>query len=385
MIQKPRVRRDRGRATHLSTQEPVGPSTVWFTEPVEPNDLESVAILRAEARLYKRIADARGEHARRRSTGEWPTVDEWYAHWLERRYGGVWMAKSKGGKKRSADQEVDIRWRLYLQPHLGHLPMDSVRPADIGRVLYQKLADCSDLSVALYRSILRSMWKDAMIHGWDDGKEVIWRAQQNPVASVPRPKIDAKIRRTLTDEQCVAVLRLLEERFGRTHKHTVCVAFQLGLGLRISEIRDMRWHQVVLDPDAIQDAVGYIIWQPGERKARQALRLPLPAELASYLPTERGGPDDFVVPPGGRMEGLNVAIREAAEKLGIDPAGLSGHTFRRSMATNLYLDGFTVDEVRRALGHKHTNTTWGYLQLENAATGVADTVLPRARRLLGGG
>lgn len=384
MIQKPKVRRDRGRATHLSTKELVGPSEVWFTQPIEQNELEAVAILKAEALLYKRIADARGDHHRRRATGEWPTLQEWFDYWLARRYGGAWRQRLSNTKCRSADQEVALRWRVHLGPHLGALPMASIRPADISRVLFQALGHQSPSTLANYRIILGCMWDDAMTHGWDSGTEVVWRATHNPVLSVPVPKIERVIRRVLTDDQCRAVLQQLERTWGRHHRFTVCCALLASLGLRLSEAMGLRWGQVVLDPGVIEGAAGYLIWQPRERKAGIPLRLPIPHELASYFPETRGAPDDFVLQQGGRAEGQNVAIRSAAAALGIDPTGLSSHTFRRSLATSLYLTGRTVDDVRRALGHRHVQTTWRYLQLEHAADEVAGTVMPRASKLLGG-
>ena len=62
---------------------------------------------------------------------------------------------------------------------------------------------------------------------------------------------------------------------------------------------------------------------------------------------------------------IDRAIRAAAVRAGLDPAGLGAHAGRRSVVTNLYVSGsLDLSDVARFVGHSDVATTRGYVQHE---------------------
>lgn len=86
---------------------------------------------------------------------------------------------------------------------------------------------------------------------------------------------------------------------------------------------------------------------------------------------------DFNYEPQSIAPTVGAAIKRICEKSGINtPVSLynrgkrqtlpkwkfvSTHTARRSFATNLYLDGYTIKQISGMMGHKNTNQTEGYI------------------------
>ena len=62
---------------------------------------------------------------------------------------------------------------------------------------------------------------------------------------------------------------------------------------------------------------------------------------------------------------VDRAIRKAAERVGIDSAGLGTHAGRGSVVTNLFASGsLDLEDVARFVGHHDVATTRGYGQHE---------------------
>ena len=84
------------------------------------------------------------------------------------------------------------------------------------------------------------------------------------------------------------------------------------------------------------------------------------------------------------------AITRAAERAGLDPAGLSTHTGRRTAVTVLYAEGgLDLSDVARYVGHASEATTVGYVQAlgerPKATAAMAAAMLdPRSARSSGG-
>lgn len=86
---------------------------------------------------------------------------------------------------------------------------------------------------------------------------------------------------------------------------------------------------------------------------------------------------DFNYEPQSIAPTVGAAIKRICEKSGINtPVSLynrgkrqtlpkwkfvSTHTARRSFATNLYLDGYSIKQISGMMGHKNTNQTEGYI------------------------
>jgi integrase len=254
-------------------------------------------------------------------------------------------------------------------------------------MVHQRYAHLGAWAKGRMLTFVGRMFSDAIIYGWCDHQgRIVWKATANPATAVARPKVKQKLRLTLTDEQAGALLRQMEKNHGTHHAFTICLAFEVALGLRSGEIANLRWSQVTLDDSVYPGAAGAVQWDGGQRKAGVVMRVPLPNELVRFLPP-RGRPEQRVcgMSPNTVRSAMPQAMRRAAEQVGVPYEGLSPHTLRRSFATSLYKDGKTVGQIARALGHTRESTTYTYLQLENRAMNVVELALPRATKILGGG
>lgn len=381
---KTKVTRDRsnGRATHVSAVAHIGPTSVTFMEEVGVSELEAYAILRAEATLYRRITEASESWRRRAEVRQWPTLADWYPYWFQKRWNGGWQEISRRGH----EMQVDLYWNAYLKDALGHIPMDAMQPSDIGHMLHHRYAHLGAPARNRMLLFLTRMFTDAVVYGWCDHQgRIVWKATANPATAVAKLKEQQKLHLTLTDEQAAALLRQMEKNHGTHHAFTICLAFEAALGLRSGEIADLRWSQVTLDDSVYPGAAGAIQWDARQRKAGVVMRVPLPKELVRFLPP-RGRPEQRVcgMSPGSVKANMRLAMRLAAQQIGIPHEGLSPHTMRRSFATSLYKDGKAIGQISRALGHMRESTTYTYLQLENRAMNVVELALPRAAKILGG-
>lgn len=72
----------------------------------------------------------------------------------------------------------------------------------------------------------------------------------------------------------------------------------------------------------------------------------------------------FTTKTGGLVARQHVskALHDVCGRAGVDPAHVATHTGRRSVATNLFRAGGTLDDIARHVGHASPSTTAGYVQ-----------------------
>lgn len=108
-------------------------------------------------------------------------------------------------------------------------------------------------------------------------------------------------------------------------------------------------------------------------KTKVSARMPLHPLVPKLIEELR----DFNYEPKSIAPTVGAAIKRICERCGINsPVSLynrgvrqtlpkwkfvSTHTARRSFATNLYLDGYTIKQISGMMGHKNTNQTEGYI------------------------
>ena len=65
---------------------------------------------------------------------------------------------------------------------------------------------------------------------------------------------------------------------------------------------------------------------------------------------------------GGHIsrQAADIVLREACEMIGLD--GVSTHSFRRSFATNLHKQGYSLAKIARLLGHSSASMTARYVE-----------------------
>ncbi|MFM7526995.1 MAG: tyrosine-type recombinase/integrase [Nodosilinea sp.] len=80
-----------------------------------------------------------------------------------------------------------------------------------------------------------------------------------------------------------------------------------------------------------------------------------PAPEAGYLfPAHHNGKGGHI-----QRQAADLVLRQACEYIGLD--GVSTHSFRRSFATNLHRQGYSLAKIARLLGHSSASMTARYI------------------------
>lgn len=208
----------------------------------------------------------------------------------------------------------------------------------------------------------------------------------NVVRKVTPPKVRRRKGRSLTPTEARS---LVEHCQGR--RYGLAVAFLFVQGWRVSEVLGLAWQDVDLDAGTarVRRAVtevkgaGRQLTKPKTEGAEGTHHLApgIVAKLREHRAAQleerfAAGPlwttheyeEERIDLVFTRQDGGLVArqhidklMRTAAEELGIDTSRLGTHVGRRTVVTNLYLNGATIEEIRDHVGHKATTTTEGYV------------------------
>lgn len=149
---------------------------------------------------------------------------------------------------------------------------------------------------------------------------------------------------------------------------------EANIGLRISDILALTMAKIKKDG-------GRHRLEMIEKKTEKARRFTVPdnvyAFLSEYAMNRGIGKDDLLFDIGERAAQKQLKI--VSDYLQID--GVSTHSFRKTFATNIYLDnGCNIELVRQLLQHSKTSTTQRYIgisdkQVEDALQTVTDKLL----------
>lgn len=132
--------------------------------------------------------------------------------------------------------------------------------------------------------------------------------------------------------------KLLAELSGEARR---AVAFGLLMGLRVSEIYNLKWSMVVGCPGCLSLAIPAAI-----RKQRHAHTMPITAKAEAVLGT-RGASDSIFTLPNQRN--LLSALKRVAKRVGIDQA-ISMHQLRRTWCSRLADAGVPMAAAQRLGG-----------------------------------
>jgi integrase len=239
----------------------------------------------------------------------------------------------------------------YLVPKLGHLRLGEVRRADT-----QKLVDemhAKGLAGSTVRNKLdplRVVYRRAL---QDD------EIARNPVEKLRLPALTKKARKTANPERAGDLLDALPVG----ERAAWSTAFYAGL--RVGELRALRWRHVDFDAGRIHVEAGWDD-REGEQDTKTAAgerMIPLAGRLRADLARHKlaTGADDDALCFGrtARSAFTRSTLRSralAAWKIaGLDP--LTPHEARHTCASYLAAAGLTLKEAQTAMGHADIGTT----------------------------
>ena len=316
----------------------------------------------AELAKYGRLKE--GFHAE-------STLAELMAWWLER------IARHRVRGTTFATYRKQLR---QVEDRLGSAVVRTLRPEQVTSLM-SELIDAGSASRARnIRTLLVQVLEEAVNLGL---------ASENVAKKVRSPRVPNVQRRTLTPPEVSKLIANCEERF------SAVVALCYVQGWRVSEALGLAWQDLDVEAGVValrrgatyEDGVGMVLGPTKtlgtsgrqmlaptviERlKRRRASQEALWAQLGGAPSPEiyQGEKLDLIFTnPDGRpmlRQHIDRAIRAAAAKAGLDPAGLGTHAGRRSVVTNLYASGsLDLADVARFVGHSDVATTRGYVQHE---------------------
>jgi len=175
--------------------------------------------------------------------------------------------------------------------------------------------------------------------------------------SIPRPKKEKRLPAVLTMAECYNIFDSITNP-----KHKLLLLLGYGAGLRLSEITNLQWRDILMAEFKIHIK---------EAKGKKDRMVMLPYSVVSYLQAyqEIYKGTGWVFEGQYRGESYNPRSVQQVMQVAIKKAGLdkkaSVHTLRHSFATHLLEAGTDIRYIQGLLGHNSIKTTTIYTHLTN--------------------
>ena len=173
--------------------------------------------------------------------------------------------------------------------------------------------------------------------------------------------------RALTEEQYIAIIENIKSGFqmedGRMARpnHRIAVALMLegNLGLRISDILQLRLSSIIKDGNRYRlDVV--------EKKTKKKREFTVPIEIYSFVQEYA---IEYKISPKAKLfsiteRAVQYHLKKVCDYLGYE--GISTHSFRKYFATDVYVNNqYNIELVRTLLQHSSVTTTQRYIGIQS--------------------
>lgn len=260
------------------------------------------------------------------------------------------LYKRPRNKPQSLDNILSLL-NYHLMPHLAHLRVRDIRPANILFVLSES-SHLSRSVQSVMLSYLRSIFAMAVDNGIIAKSPV--PASLKPSAT-PSPE-----KEPLTPEECTILLNAVDKRAMWLQTY---VRLCLFAGLRSGEACGLCWDCVDLDQGIIQ-VRRQVITVNGKHQLSDILKtdssrrdIPIPPELVKHLRLARATTRTFTVSHsahGTLLNPANAGVAVSRMDLGFR---VHPHLLRHTYATRLVEAGLDIKEVQYLLGHSTPTMT----------------------------
>jgi len=186
---------------------------------------------------------------------------------------------------------------------------------------------------------------------------------------LPRPKKERKLPTVLTMEECLQIFRVVDNP-----KHKLLLLIGYGAGLRVSEIVNLEWRDILFTEHKIH------IKNAKGKKDRMVM---LPYSIVDSLDYYRKlyQPNQYVFEGQFAGEPYSVGSVQQVMRAALQKSGLSKkatvHTLRHSFATHLLESGTDIRYIQKFLGHASIKTTTIYTHVTKMATDKISSPLDR--------
>ena len=277
----------------------------------------------------------------------WPTV---YRDWYKAQR-----------KKASAIDAADSIFRNHLKPALGGKRCDDILNADVA-ALKGRLVDAKPKTVNNVLSVLSRTLKCAVKWG--------------VIAAVPCSFDLLKVAPSDFEWYEVHEFRRLVEgarkvgTVGGVHESLLIVLLGGSAGLRLGEIRELKWCDV--DLARRQVTIVRNIWR-NEVDAPKGWRkrtVPLTDELHAALKEARQRIGSDHVLPGLSIQTVRTRIGQAQRRAGLEETQ-GVHVLRHTFCSHLAIAGVPAKAIQELAGHQDLKTTLKYMHLSPANRSAA--------------
>lgn len=194
-------------------------------------------------------------------------------------------------------------------------------------------------------------------------------AHKNFELRLPRPKKEKKLPTVLTMEECLQIFKAVDNP-----KHKLLLLIGYGAGLRVSEIVQLKWTDILFSEYKI-----HIKNAKGKKDRMVMLPFSIIQSLEIYRQLYNGKHYVFEGQFAGEpysTTSVQQVMRDALKKSGLMKKA-SVHTLRHSFATHLLENGTDIRYIQQFLGHSSIKTTTIYTHLTKNAVDKIQSPLDR--------
>lgn len=186
---------------------------------------------------------------------------------------------------------------------------------------------------------------------------------------LPRPKKEKKLPSVLTMEECLSIFKAVDNP-----KHKLLLLIGYGAGLRVSEIVQLKWNDILFSEYKI-----HIKNAKGKKDRMVMLPFSIIQSLEIYRQLYNGKHYVFEGQFAGEpysTTSVQQVMRDALKKSGLMKTA-TVHTLRHSFATHLLENGTDIRYIQQFLGHSSIKTTTIYTHLTKSAVDKIQSPLDR--------
>jgi integrase/recombinase XerD len=191
-------------------------------------------------------------------------------------------------------------------------------------------------------------------------------ASDDPTVLLDRPARRTALPKALTVDETIRLVEAPEAATALGRRDRALLEFLYATGARVAEAVGLDLADIELEER------NALVTGKGSKQRLVPLGAAAVDAINTYLPDRlslrRPGQDPgalFLNFRGGRLtrQGVFAVVRHAAARAGLDPAKVSPHVLRHSMATHMVEAGADLRTVQELLGHANISTTQVYTKV----------------------
>ncbi len=172
--------------------------------------------------------------------------------------------------------------------------------------------------------------------------------------NIPLVKKKLKLPVVLNKEEIESIINKTENL-----QHKLVLMFLYYAGLRLSEVRNLRWQDIDFDREVV-----HLKTTKGENERVVFLHKKLKERLNEFKVHREGLVFESNRGKKYSEETIQKIVKKAVKKAGIKKK-VTPHTLRHSFATHLLEAGCDIRHIQKLLGHKNLQTTQIYTHIAN--------------------